>query len=230
MSSERAGDVETICFELDGTLCTEIRADADHRETPVERAGGENRWAVADDRDRRGAHLADGAGVAERRRSVGKSTIESGDARETDWVVADEYGAIRTRNVVDPVPGAHDVLETLSEEYRLGVVTNGAPELQRAKLEATGLDGYVETVVCGGYETPAKPAVEPFAVALEALDSSPDRAVYVGDALSTDVAGARAAGLRSVWVPDGDTVPEQPEPTPEYTLERFEELTTMPWC
>ena len=246
MNDERAGDgdVETICFELDGTLCTAPESDATALETAFERAGVEKLWDVSDYRDRYGTHLESGAdaeirrensaSVSDlRRRRFGELAVEAGRDRETGWTVADEYEAIRDRELVDPVPGAADVLETLADDYdyRLGVVTNGAPELQRAKLEAAGLDGYVETVVCGGYQTPAKPAAEPFAVALETLDASVDRAVHVGSALSTDVAGARAAGLRSVWVPDAEAVPERsdPDPVPEYTLESLAELTAPPW-
>ena len=245
MSDERAGDgdVETICFELDGTLCTAPRPDAsalDALETAFERAGVEKLWDVSDYRDRYGTHLESGAdghlgneasaSVTDlRRRRFGELAVEAGDDRETGWAVADEYAAIRERGTVEPVPGAEDALEALTDEYRLAVVTNGAPELQRAKLEAAGLDGYVETVVCGGYETPAKPAAEPFAVALKALGATADRAVHVGSSLSVDVAGARAAGLRSAWLPRGGDGPERPEPVPEYTLERLDELATPPW-
>ncbi|AEH35675.1 HAD family hydrolase [Halopiger xanaduensis] len=205
-------DVETICFELDGTLCTRIRPSADDLET-------------------------DGSAGALRRRDAAEPTIEPKPRlkpaleTEADRLVADETDAIRDRWTVDSVPGAEAVLETLAEEYRLGVVTNGAPELQRAKLEAAGLEDYVETVVCGGYETPAKPAPEPFDVALEELDSSPERAVHVGNSLSSDVAGARAAGIQPVWIPRTGTeiASDQFDPTPEYTLESLGELTSPPW-
>ncbi|RKD94699.1 HAD family hydrolase [Halopiger aswanensis] len=210
MSSARAGDadVEAICFGLDGTLCTETQPTATGLESESD---------------------ASTAGV--RRQYPGEQQEEPVPAGDGGWAIADERKAIRDRTSVAPVPGARAVLETLSDEYRLGVVTNGAPDLQRAKLEAAGLDGYVETVVCGGYETPAKPAPEPFDVALEELDSSPDRAVHVGHSLSPDVAGARSAGLRSVWIPrtGGESAPKQPEPTPAYTLESLRALTTPPW-
>ncbi|WP_459809734.1 HAD family hydrolase [Halopiger thermotolerans] len=247
MTDERAddGDVEAICFELDGTLCTAPRPDADAGdvlEAAFERAGVENLWDVGDYRDRYGTRLESGAddrletGASEsatdvRRRRFGELAVEAGYDRETGWAVADEYAAIRERECVDSVPGAEDVLETLAEEYRLGVVTNGAPALQRAKLEAAGLDGYVETIVCGGYETPAKPAAEPFDVALEELDSSPERAVYVGNSLSPDITGARAAGLRPVWIPraGGGDVLDDVDTTPAYTLESLRQLAAPPW-
>lgn len=210
MSRVRAGDgdIEAICFELDGTLCTETQPSADALEIET-----------------------DASAAGERRRYPDDQRDKTDPAVDGDWAVANESAAIRDRRSVAPVPGAKAVLETLSDEYRLGIVTNGAPALQRAKLEAAGLDGYVETVVCGGYETPAKPAPEPFDVALETLDSRPEWTVYVGNSLSPDIAGARAAGLRSVWIPRTGTesVPEQPESTPEYTLESLWELAAPPW-
>ncbi len=48
-----------------------------------------------------------------------------------------------------------------------------------------------------------KPSPAYFAAALEALDADPDQAWIVGDDLESDVAGGRAAGLRTVLVRTG---------------------------
>src|SRR5699024_9714395 len=107
----------------------------------------------------------------------------------------------------------------------VGVVTNGPPEMQSDKLAALGLDDAFETVVHAGYDAPAKPDPEPFHRALSALDGEPASAVHIGNSLSSDVAGAQAAGLRSVWLDDGST----PDPVPDHTLASMEELANPPW-
>lgn len=59
---------------------------------------------------------------------------------------------------------------------------------------------------CGALGVPyvaraGKPSPMPYRRALALLGVSPDRAVFLGDQLYTDVAGARAAGVLSVLVP-----------------------------
>jgi len=72
--------------------------------------------------------------------------------------------------------------------------------MQDPKLESLGIEPYLDTVVYAGHDLPAKPDPEPFERALEALDVPSDRAVYVGNNYETDVLGAAAADLPSVFV------------------------------
>jgi putative hydrolase of the HAD superfamily len=83
---------------------------------------------------------------------------------------------------------------------RLGLVTNGESETQREKLDVLEIADLFDVVVVSGEVGVAKPSAEIFAVALDALSVPPARAWHVGDNLSTDVAGARAAGLTAVWL------------------------------
>lgn len=121
----------------------------------------------------------------------------------------------------------------LADEYCLGLVTNGGPDTQSPKIDALGLREYVDTVVLAGYHTPAKPAREPFERAMADLDADPERTAHVGNSLASDVAGANAAGVRSVWISyDGDGHPDRvgsDDPTPDVALESICELTATSW-
>ncbi|HEX5192772.1 MAG TPA: HAD family hydrolase [Solirubrobacteraceae bacterium] len=99
-----------------------------------------------------------------------------------------------------PYPETHEVLSALRGRFALGIVTNGAERLQRAKLERTGLDGCFDVVVVSEMVGVGKPSPEPFAVALRELDVHRDETAMVGNDTSRDIAGARAAGIRPVWV------------------------------
>ncbi|MFB6359694.1 MAG: HAD family hydrolase [Halobacteriales archaeon] len=97
----------------------------------------------------------------------------------------------REIEATEPPAGAAADLERLGERYRLGVLTNGLPEWQRAKLGAHGLADVFDTFVAS-YEAGAhKPAVEPFQLFEERLLA--ERYAMVGDD-SADVDGAAAAG------------------------------------
>jgi putative hydrolase of the HAD superfamily len=90
-----------------------------------------------------------------------------------------------------PTDGLVGDLDRLAEEYRLGVLTNGVPEVQRAKLDTSGLTDVFETIV-SSYEVGShKPDPEPFRTAEERL--SADGYAMVGDS-DHDVEGAEGVG------------------------------------
>ena len=93
-----------------------------------------------------------------------------------------------------------EALDGLAVDHALGLVTNGASCLQREKLAASGLAGRFAAVVVSGEVGVGKPDPAIFAHALEALGADAADAVMVGNSLAHDVAGARAAGMRAVWV------------------------------
>jgi putative hydrolase of the HAD superfamily len=90
------------------------------------------------------------------------------------------------------------VLDSLARTHRLAVVTNGPADLQREKIETTGLELYVDAIVISTEVGMGKPAAEPFQRALELLEVGRGDAVVVGNSVPRDVAGARAAGIPSV--------------------------------
>lgn len=224
------GEVDAVCFDLDDTLCTYTQSSTDVLAEAFERAGVSQLWTVDEYHERYGDFLGSSTCVDDlRRRCFTDLAVDAGHDRETGRSVAEEYAAIRDQAAVELLPGAREAIEALGDRYRLGLVTNGAPGMQRAKLDAIGLAESFETVIYAGYDAAAKPAAEPFRVALDALESTPDRAVHVGNSLSSDVGGAKAAGLRSVWVPTEERYPEPPDPTPDHTLETLADLATPPW-
>lgn len=98
--------------------------------------------------------------------------------------------------------GSARVLRHLRPAWRLGVLTNGLPAVQRAKVRALGLEALVDAVVYAEEHGAGrgKPDAACFGAVLARLGTTPDRAVVVGDDMACDVAGGRAAGLRAVWL------------------------------
>lgn len=94
------------------------------------------------------------------------------------------------------VPG---VLDRLSEMgVYMVVITNGYARYQMPVLRALGLVPYFRRIVTSDLVGHAKPEREIFEYAFN--DVALDRRYHVGDTLSQDVAGANAAGVRSVWL------------------------------
>ena len=99
-------------------------------------------------------------------------------------------------------PETLGVLEALRGRCRLGMLTNGAPRVQREKIEAVGIEEYFDAVIVSGEVGIGKPSVEVFDIALQRLGAAarPGESVMIGNGLRSDIAGANAAGIRSIWV------------------------------
>ncbi|MDQ0765585.1 HAD family hydrolase [Streptomyces canus] len=132
--------------------------------------------------------------------------------------IAALHGAYRQRSaeLVPHRPEVCAAVKALVEDgWGLGVVTNGAPDAQRAKLEVAQLDQYFGSVVISGEYGVRKPDPELFRVALDELHARAGTgAAMVGDCLATDVEGGLRAGLHTVWVAgERARLPSDPMPT-----------------
>ena len=103
----------------------------------------------------------------------------------------------------------HDVLDAVTARHPVGLITNGPSDIQRLKLEQSGLDGPLRV---GGHLRRARASAsrEPsvFLGLLEGLGADPAASVMVGDSWERDVLGALGAGMSAVWIADGRPVPE----------------------
>lgn len=102
-----------------------------------------------------------------------------------------------------------DAVSTLAGlDRRIGVLTNGRSDQQRAKLQATGLRDYVERLLTSSEIGVAKPAAEAFEAACRAFALDSHEVMHVGDRLDVDARAATAAGLHGVWL--NRRTPERP--------------------
>jgi putative hydrolase of the HAD superfamily len=132
----------------------------------------------------------------------------------------------RARQPMDPE--AEVVLGDLARDHALALVTNGAPDVQREKLAGTSLARHFRAVAISVEVGVAKPDPRIFELALERIGVVPAEAVMVGDSLRRDIAGARAAGLRAVWI-DRHLGDEGggPLPEPDARIERLSEVRPL---
>ncbi|TDB82465.1 HAD family hydrolase [Micromonospora sp. KC721] len=80
------------------------------------------------------------------------------------------------------------------------LVTNGPSDVQRDKLRALGLGSAFDAVAISGEIGSAKPDPALFVAALHRIGADHREVWHVGDGLTNDVGGARAAGLVAVWL------------------------------
>jgi putative hydrolase of the HAD superfamily len=210
-----ASELQAVLFDLDGTLMDHdaarvaalrshlaawlpgieagelARLDEEWRRLEAlhydEYAAG--RCSMQEQRRRRvrGMHEALG-------RSIGS------DEAANEWFAAYLEGYRAAWSAFEDVHPGLASLASAHPQAKLGVITNGEGEAQRAKLAAIGLTERFPLVVASGEVGVAKPDRAIFELACERLGVEPARAAHVGDRHDLDAQGAASAGLRGVWI------------------------------
>lgn len=124
-----------------------------------------------------------------------------------------------------PVAHAVSVVRKLRNRCRMGVISNGLPDIQYRKLEALGIRNLFACVVLSQEAGVEKPDPAIFRKACEDADVAPDRCLHVGDNAEADVEGAMGAGLTGCWYnPEGLPWPGTSVP-PDLEIRDLRELT-----
>jgi len=120
-------------------------------------------------------------------------------------------------------PDAETVLKTLHENYRLGIVSNFAiPECVYKLLRINSIDHLFEVVVVSGAINKRKPSPEIFQNALQMLGVSATETVFVGDTIDADIEGAKATGMRAIYIER--RVQREPNICPDQIIKNLTEL------
>jgi HAD superfamily hydrolase (TIGR01509 family) len=142
------------------------------------------------------AHEAARQAVAELQLDVAPSVLDAAVDECFSACVADAVAA----------PGALATLQALQQRgLTLGVISNARHGAYIPwALERLGLLPFFSAVVVSADVRLRKPRPEIYWQALAGLGIPPAEAAFVGDYYAHDMAGARAAGLRSIWlIPPG---------------------------
>ncbi|MFN6566600.1 hydrolase [Nostoc minutum NIES-26] len=96
-----------------------------------------------------------------------------------------------------------DVFQSLVNWQRLGIelgVLSNFDSRIYSVLQSLGLSNYFKSVTISTQARAAKPDPQIFAIALEKHDCPPQAAWHIGDSIVEDYQGAKAAGLRGIWI------------------------------
>ena len=145
---------------------------------------------------------------------------------DDDGALAEAFSLSR-RRLQRLMPDAKETLARLKPHFKIGLLTNGAPDLQREKIASSGLARFFDAVAVSGECGIGKPKPGIFHLLLRELGSPPEAAVMVGNSLARDIAGAQSAGIaRTVWL----NVPGSEEfaaVTPDLTINALHELPAL---
>lgn len=123
--------------------------------------------------------------------------------------------------------GVIETFEALSEAgIEIGIVTNLTTHVQLQKLDALGIEDYLDVLVTSEESGREKNASDMFALALTRLDRRPSEVMMVGDDAEADVEGANAVGLTTVLF-NADETELRSRRTPDHRLEHMSDLQEL---
>ncbi len=117
---------------------------------------------------------------------------------DLSWAISESY-LQRSPYGTELKKGAIELLETLSENYKLHVITNGFKEIQYIKLKQCDLGKYFDAVIISEEVGHNKPNIEIFREAERLVNTSKEACLMIGDNFETDIQGAKKAGWQSIW-------------------------------
>lgn len=102
--------------------------------------------------------------------------------------------------------GVGELLIRIKKKKKIGIITDGRPEGQRAKLKALNInvDKVIITDELGGAEY-RKPNPKAFEIMQKELNIEFEKMVYVGDNIKKDFIAPQKLGMKYIWFknPDG---------------------------
>lgn len=104
-------------------------------------------------------------------------------------------------SLVNTPEDVEEVLESLSKQYILGIVTSRIRNSVYEVPDLKKLKNYFKIAVAYEDTKNHKPDPEPLLLAAQQLGVEPEDVVYIGDT-QTDVEAARAAGMKVITYPD----------------------------
>jgi putative hydrolase of the HAD superfamily len=144
---------------------------------------------------------------------------------EVGWRLADRYSTSREEQMC-LYPDAHRVVDALrAQGVLLALVTNGAADLQRAKIDRFDLARRFHHIQIEGEHGFGKPEERAYRHAMTALGVAATETWMVGDNLEWEVAAPQRLGIHAIWYdPAGDGIPPGSTATPDRIVRSLSEL------
>lgn len=122
------------------------------------------------------------------------------------------------------LPGAEEAVISLSKKYRLFLASNGTASVQHSRLTSANLYRWFEQVFVSQEIGHNKPSIEYFRKCVERIPGfDANKAMMVGDSLTSDILGGIRAGMRTCWINPGRS-PGREDIRPDYVLESITQL------
>lgn len=121
-------------------------------------------------------------------------------------------------------PGIEEVLKELSADYKIYAASNGVLTMQENRLQLSELKKYFTDLYVSDDIGYAKPNINFFIESMDRAKLKASEILMVGDSLVSDIAGAQAADIDSVWY-NPYSLENLSEINADYEIKELHELT-----
>lgn len=121
-------------------------------------------------------------------------------------------------------PEVKNLLEELSQRYRLAALTDAQSAWARAEMRAVGIEAYFQPIVVSGDCGYRKPDARIFQAVLDKLAALPGNVLFVGNDMYHDIYGARRVGMKTILFSSNQGRKKSEEVEPDYIIYQFSEL------
>ncbi len=125
------------------------------------------------------------------------------------------------------LPGAEEAVAALSQKYKLYLASNGTACVQQGRMTSANLYRFFQEVFVSeemGHNKPAKAYFDACFARIPGFD--PEKAMIVGDSLTSDIRGGNNAGILTCWVNPKHS-PRNPEIHVDYEIEALPQLEPL---
>jgi len=139
--------------------------------------------------------------------------------------IADRFTAYREEQMF-VFPGAHDAIDALKAlGVKLALVTNGAAEIQRGKVERFALTHRFDHIQIEGEHGFGKPDERAYLHAMQALGVTAPETWMIGDNLEWEVEVPQRLGIYAIWIDaHGEGLPANSTVKPDRIIRSLTEL------
>jgi len=125
------------------------------------------------------------------------------------------------------LPGAEETLNILAKKYRLFLASNGNAAVQERRLKSAAISHYFEKIFISQQLGADKPSPDFFQAAFSQIPGfQKERAMIVGDSLTSDIQGGNNAGITTCWV-NPKHLPRREDIRVDYEIEALHQLPAL---
>jgi putative hydrolase of the HAD superfamily len=142
------------------------------------------------------------------------------------YQIVNEFESIMLTNPPGLKKGVKDTLHILSQEYKLGIISDTGitpGRIIRMVLERYGILKIFNTMIFSDEIGYYKPHSKVFETALNNLRCYPEHSIHIGDLLETDIKGAKNYKMHTIWIRNS-LQKEYTEIQPDYEIDEISEV------
>ena len=125
------------------------------------------------------------------------------------------------------LPGAEQMLANLAARYELYLVSNGTTAVQNGRVKSAGIAPLFRKIFFSEAIGYVKPQKEFFDICFAEIPGfDPEKAIIIGDSLTSDILGGIHAGIRTCWFNPKGAVGRK-DIVPDFEIRALEEFVPL---